>query len=54
MTCILTKYCSGEKTEKNGMGGTYSTCGRDERFILLEVLVGKPEGKRPLGRRRHK
>ena len=54
MTCILTKYCSGEKTEKNGMGGTYSTCGRDERFILLEVLVGKPEGKRPLGRRRHR
>jgi hypothetical protein len=36
------------------MGGTGSTCGRDERFILLQVLVGKPEGKRPLGRRRHK
>jgi hypothetical protein len=32
------------------MGGACSTYG--ERRILLQVLVGKPEGKRPLWRRR--
>jgi hypothetical protein len=52
MICILIKYCSVEKIKKNGMGGTCSTCGRDERCI--QVLVGKPEGKISLGRSRHK
>ena len=33
------------------MGGTYSTYG--ERREAYRVLVGKTEGKRPLGRPRH-
>jgi len=41
-------YCSGDKIEKNKMGGICSTYG--ERRGLHRVLVGKPEGKRPLGR----
>jgi hypothetical protein len=32
------------------MGGACSTYGRDGRYI--QVLVGKPEGRRPLGRPR--
>jgi hypothetical protein len=46
MTC--TKYRSGDQSEKNEMGGTYSACGGEER--RTQGLVGKPEGKRPLGR----
>jgi hypothetical protein len=34
------------------MGGACSSCG--ERRGVYRVLVGKPEGKRPLGRPRHK
>jgi hypothetical protein len=34
------------------MGGECDTHWRQERYT--EVLVGKPEGKRPLGRRRHR
>jgi hypothetical protein len=34
------------------MGGAYSICGGEERRIA--VLVGKPEGKRPLGRPRRR
>ena len=33
------------------MGGVYSTYGGEERRM---VLVGKPEGKRPLGRPRRR
>jgi hypothetical protein len=32
------------------MGGECSTHGRDEKYI--KNLIGKPEGKRPRGRRR--
>jgi hypothetical protein len=38
--------------EKNKMDGTYSMYG--ERRGVYKVLVGKPEGKRPLGRPRHR
>jgi hypothetical protein len=38
-------------TEKNDMGGACSTYGGEERGVY-RVLVGKPEGKRPLGRPR--
>jgi len=42
-TVLLTKYCSGDKIENEmGRGGVY------------RVLVGKPEGKRPLGRTRRR
>jgi hypothetical protein len=40
----------GDKIEKNEMGGACSSIERRERRV--RVLVGKPEGKRPLGRPR--
>jgi hypothetical protein len=39
---------SGDKKERNEMGGTCSACG-EERGVY-RVLVGKPEGNRPLRR----
>jgi len=47
---ILTQYCSGDKIEKNEMGGAYSAYGGEERRV--RGFGGKPEGKRPLGRPR--
>ena len=47
---VLTPYCSGDKIEKNEMGGACSAYG--ERRGVYKVLVGKPEVKRPLGRAR--
>jgi len=41
-------YCTGGKIEKNEMGGACGAYGGGEH----RVLVGKPEGKRPLGRPR--
>jgi hypothetical protein len=43
---------SGNKIEKNEMGGACSAYGRKERHY--RVLVGKPEGRRPLGRARRR
>jgi hypothetical protein len=40
----------GDKIEKNEMGGACSVYG--ERSSIYRVLVGKPEGKRSLGRLR--
>jgi hypothetical protein len=42
----------GDKIEKNEMGGACSLDG--EEGDMYRVLVGKPEGKRPMGRPRHK
>ena len=42
----------GDKIEKNEMGGHVAHMG-EERGVY-RVLVGKPEGKRPLGRPRHR
>jgi hypothetical protein len=39
----------GDKIEKNNMDGAYSLDGGGEK-----VLVGKPEGKTPLERPRHR
>jgi hypothetical protein len=36
------------------MGGAYSTYGGGERICRYRVLVGKPEGKRSLGRPRRR
>ena len=47
----LTQYCLGHKIEKNEIGWACSTYGGEKR--LYRVLVGKPEGKRPLGRPRY-
>jgi len=44
---LLTQVCSGDKIEKNEMGGA---CSANGRRGLYRVLVGKSEGKRPLGR----
>ena len=45
---LLTQYFSGDKIEKNEMGRACSALG--DRTGVYRVLVGKPEGKRPLGR----
>jgi hypothetical protein len=48
-------YCNihhDDKIEKNEKGGACSADG-EERGVY-RVLVGKPEGKRPLGRPRHR
>ena len=45
-------YCAGDKIENKEMGGACSTYEGDERRI--KVMVGKPEGKRPLGRPRRR
>jgi len=52
--CSSTKY-SGDEIEKSEMGGARSTYGGEERCVqglrrVYSVLVGKPEGRRPLGR----
>jgi hypothetical protein len=44
---LHTKYILGEQIEKNEMDGACSAYG--ERRGVYRVLVGKPEGKRPLG-----
>jgi hypothetical protein len=49
---LLTHYCAGDKIEKNEIGWACSTYG--ERGGIYRVLVGKPEGKRPLGRPMHR
>ena len=45
---LITQYCAGDKIEKNEMGGACRAYG--EGRGVYRVLVGKPEGKRPLGR----
>jgi hypothetical protein len=42
----------GDKIEKNEMGGNVAR--RGEERGVYRVLVGKPEGKRPVGRPRRR
>ena len=49
---LLTEYCVSDKIKKNEMGGACSAYG--DRRGVCRVLVGKPEGKRPLGRPRRR
>jgi hypothetical protein len=49
---LLTKYCSGDTIEKNEMHVACSAYGGEDRCI--KGLVGKVEGKRPLGRLRRR
>jgi hypothetical protein len=42
----------GDKIEKNEMGRACSANG--EGRVIYRVLVWKPEGRRPLGRTRHR
>jgi hypothetical protein len=48
----LPQYRAGDKIEKNETDGACSTNG--EKRGVYRVLVGKPEGKRPLGRPRRR
>ena len=48
---FLNIHNSGDHIGKNEKGGTCSTYGIEERCVY-RVLVGKPEGKKPLGRPR--
>jgi hypothetical protein len=50
-TVLLPKY-SGDKIKKNVMGGACRTCGGTRG--AYRVLVGRPEGKKPLGRPRRR
>jgi hypothetical protein len=52
ISVLHTHYCAGDKNEKNEMGGACSTYGGGGG--VCRVLVGKPEGKRPLERPRHR
>jgi len=52
MICTPHQILFGAQIEKNEMGGACSTYG--ERRGVYRVLVGKPEGKRPLGRPRRR
>ena len=45
---LMTPKTLGEKIEKNEMAGHVARVG--ERRDVYRVLMGKPEGKRPLGR----
>jgi hypothetical protein len=49
---LLTHYYVGNTVEKNEMGEACSSDG--EGRGVYRVLVGKPEGKRALGRPRHR
>ena len=49
---LLTQYCSDDKIEKNEMGGAWARM--EQRRGEYRDLVGKPEGKRPLGRPRRR
>jgi hypothetical protein len=52
MICTPHPLLCGDKIEKNKKGGACSA-DREGRCMYM-VLVGKPEGKRPLGRPRCK
>jgi len=52
MSCTIPLYILGDQIEKNGMGRACSTYGESQG--VYRVLVGKPEGKRQLGRPRHR
>jgi hypothetical protein len=49
LSVLLTQYNSVDQIEKNEMGRAFRTFGGEDR-----VLVGTPEGKRPVGRSRHR
>ena len=49
--CLLLAQYSGDQIKKNEGGNVVHMA---ERRVAYRVLVGKPEGKRPLGRHRYK
>ena len=52
VSVLLTQYLSGDKIEKMRWEG--NAAGVGERRGVYRALVGKPEGKRPLGRPRRR
>ena len=52
LSVLLTKYYAAGKIKTNEMGRACGTYGEDRGVHI--VLVGKPEGKRPLGRPRRR
>ena len=52
MAVLLTQYFAGDKIGKNEMGWACGAYGWGEG--VYRVLVGKPEGRRPLGRPRRR
>jgi hypothetical protein len=48
---VSNAYRAGDELEKNEMGGACST---DGGRVVYRVVVGKSEGKRPLGRPRRR
>jgi hypothetical protein len=50
MVCTPHPILLSDRVEKNEIGEVY--CAYGERKSVYRVLVGKPEGKRPLGRQR--
>ena len=52
LSVFLTQYCVGDEIEKKEMGGACGTM--EEARGVHRVLVGKTEGKRPLGRPRRR
>jgi hypothetical protein len=52
MICTPQKYCSGDQITKNEMGRHVAPV--EMRRGAYKVLVGKPEGGRPLGTPRHR
>jgi hypothetical protein len=49
---LFAKYNQNNQVEEDEMGGVCSTNG--EKFNAYRLLVGKPEGKRPLRRSRRR
>ena len=45
---VLTQYCAGDKIKKNEVAGHVARIG--EVRGMYRVLMGKPGGKRPVGR----
>jgi hypothetical protein len=52
MIVLITKYYSGDQIKNNEVGGACSTMG--EGIGAYRILVGTPEGRRPLGRPRRR
>jgi hypothetical protein len=51
MSVLLTQYCSGDQIE---MRSAEHVARMGEERGVYRVLVGKPDGSRPLGRPRHR
>jgi hypothetical protein len=49
-SCTHAKYYYADKVNENEVGRTCGT--RERRYKVYKILVGKPEGKRPLARPR--